>query len=121
SGSNGLGTAKKHGPKMKVTKNKTARNLYAHMYMKIHPSTTPVDFDKVWKGLSDDTLQVHLLPSLICYYQEYNALRQYALLCEHESLDTIANGWQNMPQEERENYYIETAMPKDRKGKGKAR
>ncbi|EIW56357.1 uncharacterized protein TRAVEDRAFT_21560 [Trametes versicolor FP-101664 SS1] len=112
-GSSTLDQGKK-AAKMRISKHKTARNLYAFMYIKEHPSTSAVDFDKVWKGLDKAVLKTD-------GYQEYDALREYALLCGDDTLDMIVDAWGNLGKEERENYYKAEAAPKDRKGKAKAK
>ncbi|KAI0360035.1 hypothetical protein OH77DRAFT_1472040 [Trametes cingulata] len=83
------GDGRKKPTKMRVTKHKSARNLFAHRFMKENPSTTVTEFDKAWRTLSDDVLK------------EVNALREYALLCSAESLDEIAEAWAKMSEEKR--------------------
>ncbi|KAH9848302.1 hypothetical protein C2E23DRAFT_712739, partial [Lenzites betulinus] len=98
--------------KMQVTKNKMARDLYAHVYLKSHPTISATDFDKVWKALGKDTLKVHYIP-------KYDALRKYVLLCSAESFDEITNAWSNFGKDDCENYYKVEAIPKDHKEKGR--
>ncbi|KAI0355176.1 hypothetical protein OH77DRAFT_1403606 [Trametes cingulata] len=102
------GDGRKKPMKMRVTKHKSARNLFAHRFMKENPSTTVAQFDTAWKSLSDDVLKVRLLS------------REYALLCSAESLDEIAEAWAKMSEEERKEYYKPEPVQKDRKGKRRA-
>ncbi|KAI0706253.1 hypothetical protein C8T65DRAFT_727879 [Cerioporus squamosus] len=44
-------TSKKKPTKMRVSKNRTARNMYAYVYKKGHPNATTQEYDVVWKAL----------------------------------------------------------------------
>ncbi|KAI0362479.1 hypothetical protein OH77DRAFT_1390068 [Trametes cingulata] len=111
---------RKKPTKMRVTKHKSARNLYAHRFMKENPSTTAPEFDKAWKSLSDDVLKVRLLSSPERVAVGCLETREYALLCSAESLDEIAEAWAKMSEENRKEYYKPEVVQKDCKGKGKA-
>ncbi|KAI0348781.1 hypothetical protein OH77DRAFT_1415983, partial [Trametes cingulata] len=114
------GDGRKKPIEMRVTKHMSARNLFAHRFMKENPSTTVPEFDKAWKSLSDDVLKVRLLSSPERVAVGCFETREYALLCSAESLDEIAEAWAKMSEEHRKEYYKPEPVQKDRKGKGKA-
>ncbi|KAI0644788.1 hypothetical protein C8Q79DRAFT_967774 [Trametes meyenii] len=99
----------KKAAKMRVTKRKTARNLYAYTYASEHPAATVPEFDKVWKSLDKDIRQ------------EYDAIVQYALLCPEDSLDSIMRQWATMECEDREKYYQPEKDTRGKKGKERAK
>ncbi|CDO77255.1 hypothetical protein BN946_scf184753.g5 [Trametes cinnabarina] len=100
-------STKKPG-KMRLTKSKTARNLYAHVYIKEHGAMSASEFDEIFKALEPDIIE------------EFNAMHIFAQ--EHGDLDgpeDIIRAFRLLLPSERETYI--GRVKADKKGKGKAR
>ncbi|KAI0823242.1 hypothetical protein BC628DRAFT_1385380 [Trametes gibbosa] len=100
--------------RMRVSKSRTARNLYAHVYMKDHPTTTTEEFDQLYKALSEAELE------------EYNAMHRFATQCKaSNTLEDVVQAYLGLGEAERAIYMginVTSSHTKgNAKGKGKAR
>ncbi|KAI8989618.1 hypothetical protein BD414DRAFT_311669 [Trametes punicea] len=101
----------KKGGRMRVSKtSKTARNLYAHVYIKKHPMATTHEFDTVFKALDPETMKT------------YNAMHQFAIGRDaSEPLEDLAKAFFALPEDERISYQSTDRKILHGKGKAKAR
>ncbi|OSC98154.1 hypothetical protein PYCCODRAFT_1471224 [Trametes coccinea BRFM310] len=101
----------KKANKMRLTKNKTARNIYAHAYFKEHAGLSAQEFDKVYKGLDSAILQ------------EYHAMHVFAQdRPELETPDDVLEAFARLPSAERQEYMARIGSANsNKKGKGRAR
>ncbi|KAI0720193.1 hypothetical protein C8T65DRAFT_735953 [Cerioporus squamosus] len=105
-GSGKEGAPAKKAAKMRPTDKRTARNMYAVVYMRDHPDATTRDFDTAWRG-SEGSDRIQKL---------YKAMADFASTRETgESLESIITAFKAMNETERKKY---TNKPK---AKGKAR
>ncbi|CDO75333.1 hypothetical protein BN946_scf184966.g1 [Trametes cinnabarina] len=100
--------SKKGGGKMRLTKRKTARNLYAHAFLKDNAIVTAHEFDEMFKSLNTAVAD------------EYHAMHLFAQ--DHQEIEEpseVISAFAALPSPDRQVYKDRTR--KDKKGKAKAR
>ncbi|KAJ3000595.1 hypothetical protein NUW54_g6760 [Trametes sanguinea] len=83
----------KKAARQRVTTSRTARNLYAFVYMREHPAATTEEFNAAFKALSEDVVQ------------QFNAIHAFAVTQPSKAtLDAIIQAFHALEAQERLEY-----------------